>query len=114
MAARATSKAKPANSARSTKTPAAKKVVVAKKALPAKTRRGRSTNAKKAPAAKTSTKPDAGQGAVELDALAEQNRLLRADLKRAQARIRHLEELNKNVVNRIDWVIDSLQSVLKQ
>ena len=110
MAARATSKAKPANSARSPRAPAAKKAVVAKKGLPGKKRRGPSTNAKKTPA----TRAKAVQGASELDALTDQNRLLRAELKRAQARIKHLEELNKNVVNRIDWVIDSLQSVLKR
>ena len=110
MAARATSKAKPANGARSSRAPAAKKAVVAKKGLPGKKRRGQSASAKKTsvPRAK------AVQGTSELDALADQNRLLRAELKRAQARIKHLEELNKNVVNRIDWVIDSLQSVLKQ
>jgi glutathione synthase/RimK-type ligase-like ATP-grasp enzyme len=44
--------------------------------------------------------------------LIEQNEALRAELDHANARITQLEELNKNVVNRIDWVIDSLQSVL--
>ena len=110
MAARATSKPKPTNSARAAKGAAAKKAVVSKKALPAKTRRGQATGAKKAPAVKRKT----GPRAIEADSLVEQNRLLRAELERAQARIKHLEELNKNVVNRIDWVIDSLQSVLKQ
>jgi len=44
--------------------------------------------------------------------LIEQNEALRAELDHANARITQLEELNKNVVNRIDWVIDSLQSSL--
>jgi hypothetical protein len=44
--------------------------------------------------------------------LIEQNEALRAELDHANARLTQLEELNKNVVNRIDWVIDSLQSTL--
>jgi hypothetical protein len=44
--------------------------------------------------------------------LIEQNEALRAELDHANARLTQLEELNKNVVNRIDWVIDSLQSIL--
>lgn len=45
--------------------------------------------------------------------LIEQNEALGAELKEAHARIARLEELNKQVLDRIDWVIDSLQSVLE-
>ena len=51
---------------------------------------------------------------METELLIEQNQSLRDELEQANARIKHLEELNKNVVNRIDWVIDSLHSTLKR
>ena len=126
MAARATSKTKPTSSARSANARAAKKAVVSKKALPGKTRPGPSATGKTASATKRKTASKTGHKTGhknghqtghrdnETETLAEQNRLLQAELKRAQARIKHLEELNKNVVNRIDWVIDSLQSALKR
>lgn len=37
---------------------------------------------------------------------------LQTKLEVAQARITELEKLNENAVNRIDWVIDSLQTAL--
>ena len=37
---------------------------------------------------------------------------LQTKLKAAQARILELEKLNEDSVNRIDWVIDSLQTAL--
>lgn len=49
------------------------------------------------------------QDAMQL--LQERNEALLAELEQAKARIAHLEEVNKNVANRIDWVIDSLQSM---
>lgn len=39
---------------------------------------------------------------------------LEAELKDAKARIAELEKLNEEAVNRIDWVIDSLQTVLAE
>lgn len=38
---------------------------------------------------------------------------LEQELKKAQARIRALEEDRDQVVNRIDWVIDSLRNLLE-
>jgi hypothetical protein len=57
----------------------------------------------------------AGRGAAcELEMLAEQNAALRAELEHAKARIAQLEALQVDVINRIDWVIDSLQTVLEE
>ena len=46
--------------------------------------------------------------------LAEQNAALRGELEHAKARIAQLEALQVDVINRIDWVIDSLQTVLEE
>lgn len=43
---------------------------------------------------------------------AERDRLA-AELKAAQTRIRNLEQSREQVLNRIDWVIDSLQSLVE-
>ncbi len=110
MAARTSGKPKQASSARSPSKAAIAKKAAGQKALPAKPRRTKSATTKKARTAKS----NASQGNMETELLIEQNQSLRDDLKQANARIKHLEELNKNVVNRIDWVIDSLQSVLKR
>ncbi|MFT5511155.1 MAG: hypothetical protein ACI89J_004255 [Hyphomicrobiaceae bacterium] len=110
MAARTTSKARQTGGSRSpAKTVAAKKVVARK--APAKSA--------KASNAKSAKKQVTANTAMPADGLAtgmplEQNEALRAELEQAQARIAELEELNKNVVNRIDWVIDSLQGALKR
>lgn len=37
---------------------------------------------------------------------------LKSELEAAQARIRRLEETRAEAVNRIDWVIDSLQNIV--
>ncbi len=44
-------------------------------------------------------------------ALEKERAELRAELAAAQARIRSLEQAREQVLNRIDWVIDSLQSL---
>ena len=44
---------------------------------------------------------------------AERDRLL-AELKAAQTRIADLERTREQVVNRIDWVIDSLHSLIEE
>jgi len=59
--------------------------------------------------------PRRGSKTTDADVLAmlkEQNEALGAELEQAQQRIRELEDLNKAVVNRIDWVVDSLQDLL--
>lgn len=110
MAARTSGKPKQANKTRSPSKALIAKKAAEQKALPAKSRRTKPASTKKARTAK----PIASQGNMETELLIEQNQSLRDELEQANARIKHLEELNKNVVNRIDWVIDSLQSVLKR
>lgn len=110
MAARTTGKPKQASGRRSPSKSLVAKKTAATKGAAAKTRTSRSASAKKARPAKAAT----GRGNMETQLLVEQNEALRAELEQAQARVTHLEELNKNVVNRIDWVIDSLQSALKR
>lgn len=113
MAARTTGKPKQASSRRSpSKSLVAKKTATTKRAA-SKTRATKSAAAKKPRPAKAATSK-AGKGNMETQLLMDQNEALRAALEQAQARVTHLEELNKNVVNRIDWVIDSLQSALKR
>lgn len=110
MAARTTGKPKQASSRRTpSKSLVAKKAAGAKGAA-AKTRTTKSASTKKTRPAKSAAAKDG----METQLLIEQNEALRAELEQAQARVTHLEELNKNVVNRIDWVIDSLQSALKR
>lgn len=110
MAARTKGKMKQVGSARAAPKPAAKRA-----AAPAKSPRAKSPAAKAAPAKKTrKAKPASALETTDIVLLREQNEMLRRELEQAQARIQHLEEVNKNVVNRIDWVIDSLQSVLKR
>jgi uncharacterized spore protein YtfJ len=58
-------------------------------------------------ASTTAKKPTAAALLRERDALIRQ-------LKAAEHRISELEEINKEAVNRIDWVIDSLQSVMAE
>ena len=110
MAARTTGRAKQAGGPRSVA-----KVTVAKKAVtrkaPAKS--PKTKRVKKQASATTTVPADGLVTGMESEMLLEQNAALRAELEQAQARIAELEELNKNVVNRIDWVIDSLQGALK-
>ena len=56
---------------------------------------------------KAAKKPSAAELLRERDALLRQ-------LQAAEHRISELEELNKEAVNHIDWVIDSLQTVLAE
>ena len=55
--------------------------------------------------AATTKKPTIAELQRERDAL-------QTKLKAAQARILELEKLNADSINRIDWVIDSLQTAL--
>ena len=58
-------------------------------------------------ASKAAKKPSAAELQRERDALLRQ-------LQDAEHRISELEELNKQAINQIDWVIDSLQTVLAE
>ena len=92
----------------------APKKAIAKKAAAKKTTAAGKAPRKAAPDAKEKTDA-AGRGAVgELEMLVEQNAALRAELEHAKARIAQLEALQVDVINRIDWVIDSLQTVLEE
>jgi hypothetical protein len=118
MAARATGKPKQASSGRAstkagTSSPNATR---AAKAAAKKSASAKRTGAKSATSGKvsSSSKPASSKyNDPVAQLLADQNEALRAELEQANARIRELEVLNKNVLNRIDWVIDSLQSVLE-
>ncbi|MGD8481148.1 MAG: hypothetical protein PVI61_13595 [Methyloceanibacter sp.] len=102
--------AKPAARKKTAAKPAARKKAAAKK-VPTKKVAGKS-----APAAKGRAKAGergTGKGAGEHEMLAEQNAALREELEHAKARIAQLEALHEDVTNRIDWVIDSLQTVLE-
>jgi hypothetical protein len=48
-----------------------------------------------------------------LDSLARERDELRAELSAAQQRIAALEAQRRNAIDRIDWVIDSLQHVIE-
>jgi len=108
------SRKSPASKALTSKQPASK---AAKKAAGAgRKASGAATGKTKAPA-KRAAAPSAS--ALEPAALlarvvkleSERDRLL-ADLEKAESRIRALEEGRDQVLNRIDWVIDSLRSLI--
>lgn len=50
---------------------------------------------------------------AEIEALREQRDSLNSELEGAKARIAELEDVQSQVINRIDWVIDSLHNVSK-
>ncbi len=64
-------------------------------------------------AARAQPRKDANLGARISALEAERDRLL-AELKAAQTRIADLERTREQVVNRIDWVIDSLHSLIEE
>lgn len=116
MAVRATRKAKVPGRTRTPRKAATAKKSAGRK-VPAKSAKSNSAakGAKKTTAAKSAKAGAAGAiDATAHEFLLEQNEALKAELERAQARIAELEELNRNVVNRIDWVIDSLQGAVKR
>ncbi len=85
-----------------------------KKAAPAKKATQKSAARKSTRSrAKGAERPAAKTATTEGQMLAEQNAALKAELAQAKARIVELEALNADVVNRIDWVIDSLQTVIE-
>ena len=75
----------------------------AKSSVPA-----RSATASKA---KRSTSAKPGRKADEAIGLAEQNAKLTTELTAAHERIAELERKHSEIVNRIDWVIDSLHNL---
>lgn len=50
--------------------------------------------------------------AEELTLLKAQNEALKAELELARAQVEQQEKLNRDVANRIDWIIDSLQGLM--
>lgn len=51
---------------------------------------------------------------AEAQALKKERDSLRAELTAAKKRIAELEAINEDAVNRIDWVLDSLHSLLEK
>ncbi|MBU2533205.1 MAG: hypothetical protein KKB37_10725 [Alphaproteobacteria bacterium] len=78
-----------------------------------KTAAGKSAGGKPTSRASKS-RPSLADSSDRIGLLHEQNDALRAELESAHARIKHLEDLSKTVADRIDWIIDSLQGVLKE
>ena len=75
----------------------------AKSSAPA--RAATSAKAKRSASAKPGRKAEAAMG------LAEQNAKLATELSAAHERIAELERKHSEIVNRIDWVIDSLHNL---
>jgi chromosome segregation ATPase len=69
--------------------------------------------ARKAPAAGTRP-PSPTKGEVRLAELEAECERLRSELTQAQERLAQLERQREVLVNRIDWVIDSLHSMLDE
>ncbi len=63
--------------------------------------------------ARTPAKTAAQRSAARVKSLEQECDRLKAQLALAKERIADLEESRVKAVNRIDWVIDSLQSVLE-
>ncbi len=107
------SRKSPASKALTSKQPASK--AAKKSAATAKKARGASsktkTSARRAPAEIPSTIDPAALLARVVKLESERDRLL-AELEKAESRIRALEEGRDQVLNRIDWVIDSLRSLI--
>jgi chromosome segregation ATPase len=114
---------KSAASTVSTSREAAAKALAPKEQLPS-AKKTRKTSAK-SPTTKTQTRPaaDNAAGTSPLDAASLMARVIRleserdrlqAQLEKAEKRIRELEESREQVVNRIDWVIDSLRSLVEE
>jgi hypothetical protein len=95
--------------------PAARKKTATKKAAAKKvaTKKVVRKSAQGSKGRATASGRGASQAASELEMLAEQNAALREELEHAKARIAQLEALHEDVINRIDWVIDSLQTALE-
>lgn len=74
--------------------------------------------AKRAAPRKAAAKSDLSSAVERLEAkitaLQSERDTLNSELKEARARIAELEAANKDAVNRIDWVIDSLHNILEE
>lgn len=116
MAARATGKSKQATPPRSSAKGGGKtKSTRAKNTSSRKSSSAEPPKVKAAATKESMSNPSIGPATSDTsEFLREQNAALRAELEQAKARVIHLEQINKNVINRIDWLIDSLQSIVKR
>lgn len=119
MSERASGKARkaPASKALSSKQPASKAVASKKAAAPSgKARAGKAGKSKSAGKRAAAENASALEPPALLARVAhlesERERLITA-LEKAEGRIRALEEGRDQVLNRIDWVIDSLRSLIE-
>lgn len=75
-------------------------------------------NAKRAKPRKTAQKSDLSSAMERLESkisvLSAERDKLNADLKAARERIAELEAAHQDAANRIDWVIDSLHSLVEE
>lgn len=111
------SRKSPASKAMPSKQPAPRGAA-SKKASAADTKaRGRAAGRSKSPAnpaaAEGASAPDAGTMLARIAKLESERDRLRGELEKAEIRIRALEEGRDQVLNRIDWVIDSLKSLIE-
>jgi len=94
----------------------ASKTAAKKAAAPAHKPRGAAAGKKRAPARRTASENGSALEAPALLArvvkLEGERDRLRAELEKAESRIRALEEGRDQVLNRIDWVIDSLRNLI--
>lgn len=103
------SRKSPASKALASKQPASRGAAPKKAAAASKKARSTSKPSGKRAAASVLDPPALMARVVKLES--ERDRLLAA-LEKAESRIRALEEGRDQVLNRIDWVIDSLRSLI--
>lgn len=120
MSERASGKARksPASKALASKQPASTKAAASKKAGVAGgkargAKPGRSKSSGKRAAAGNAAALDPAALLARVAQLESERERLTAALEKAESRIRALEEGRDQVLNRIDWVIDSLRSLIE-
>ncbi len=119
---RGKSRKSPASTASASKASAAK-ALAPKASAPGAERARKGAAAAPAGKAAKGRAPDAPANALPLDAPSLMARVIRLEsdrdrlqalLEKAEGRIRELEENREQVINRIDWVIDSLRSLVDE
>jgi hypothetical protein len=76
--------------------------------------RGKSKRPRRGPAERGPSSDSPERSASYIKALERERDRLKAQLQETKERLARLEESRTEVVNRIDWVIDSLHNVLEK